>query len=183
MYLVGFLILLYQNKFIKFLLLIFFSICIPFLNGCGFQPLYGENKTQTLSILESKIDIEKIKGRNGQILRNALLEQFGSDRNTTKTITLKVVLDKSIVPLAFRSDKTVTRFNVKIHADYLLQDKISNKILTRGSSSSIASYSVVLSEFANLSASKDAEERALIDLSKNISRLVGVYLINHKSIN
>ena len=63
MYLVGFLILLYHNKFIKFLFIIIFSICIPFLNGCGFQPLYGENERQNLSILESKIDIEKIKGK------------------------------------------------------------------------------------------------------------------------
>ena len=174
---------LYQNKFFNFLFLSTFSISICFVNGCGFQPLYGEKGRQNLSILESEIYIEKINGRNGQILRNSLLEQFGSNKNAPKTISLKVVLTKSVVPLAFRSDKTVTRFNVIIQADYLLKDKKSDKTLTTGSSSSIASYSVVLSEFANLSASKDAEERALIELSKKISRLVGVYLINFENLN
>ena len=87
------------------------------------------------------------------------------------------------MPLAFRRDKTVTRFNVIINADYSLKQESKNLILTSGTLSSIASYSVVFSEFANLSASKDAEERATLDLGKKIARLIGVYLINFNEQN
>jgi len=172
--------LLYPNKINKCIL---FILVIFIFNNCGFEPLYVVKDGINLSVLESQIEIKNINGRTGQILRNSLLEKLGSEANRNKTISLDIVLNKSIVPLAFRRDKTVTRFNVIIDAEYTLKNLENGKVMTSGTSSSIASYSVVSSEFANLSAAKDAEERAVLDLSKNISRLIGFYLINLQDSN
>ena len=168
----------YQNNFLKFTIHFCFILGLLVIKNCGFQPLYAVKDGVSLSILESQIEIEDINGRVGQTLKNALLENFGSESNSNKSYLLEMKLNKSVVPLAFRRDKTVTRFNVIIDSEYTLKNINNGELLTSGTSSSIASYSVVFSEFANLSAAKDAEERAVIDLSKNISRIIGFYLIN-----
>ncbi|PPR77578.1 MAG: hypothetical protein CFH01_01470 [Alphaproteobacteria bacterium MarineAlpha2_Bin1] len=168
----------YLNNTHKFKIFFSLFLVVSLVSNCGFQPLYFVKDGVNLSSIESQIEVKNIDGRTGQILRNSLLEKFGSESSNTKTLSLKITLTKSVVPLAFRRDKTVTRFNVIIDADYILKNLSNGKILTDGTSSSIASYSVVFSEFANLSAARDAEERAVIDISKNISRIVGFYLIN-----
>ena len=173
----------YLNKIFHLLLYLFFILSPVYLSNCGFQPLYADKNNSSISILESEIYIEDIPGRTGQIFKNSLLEHFGSTANKNNELSLKVTLSKYIVPLAFRSDKTVTRFNVIINSEYILKQNSNNLILTSGTSRSIASYSVVFSEFANLSASKDAEERATLDLAKKIARLIGVSLLNYEKNN
>ena len=168
----------YPNKLNKVFIFPLIFISLFLISGCGFKPLYSEKNYNDLFLLESNIYINKIDGRVGQILRNSLLEQYGTANHSVKDFILDIKITKSIVPLAFRSDKTVTRFNVVITGQFVLKQTNSDSILTSGNANSIASYSVVLSEFANLSAAKDAEERAAIDLAKKISRFISVFLIN-----
>ncbi len=151
--------------------------------SCSFEPLYLQKNNVNISTLESHVDIKVSNNRIDQIFRNSLLEHFGSYINQQKLFFLDFNINKSVVPLAFRSDKTVTRFNVVIQCSYSLKKIENGELLTSGSLNSIASYSVVLSEYANLSAAKDAEERAVLDISKRVSRLIGVYFSNFNHQN
>jgi LPS-assembly lipoprotein len=60
-------------------------------------------------------------------------------------------------------------------ADYQLFDLGTGKLITRGNASSMASYSVVDSQFATLSAEDDAKKRASVDLGDQLELRLALY--------
>ena len=146
--------------------------------ACGFRPLYSEAGGANSKALAS-VSIAQINDRSGQKLRNFLLERMAPGTSGRKSLyTLKIKLQESKTIKNIRKDKSVTRANLSIAADFILTPKVGNRAVFKGTVLSTNSYNVLDSGFATLSAEKDARNRALRSLAEEIRLRVGIALQN-----
>ena len=152
------------------------------LTGCGFHPLYGERASSAVANSElAAVDIDLIRDREGQMLRNALLDRFQPRGAALKPLfKLSIVLTQQRVGLAIRPDETGSRANLIIMAKYSVQDLANSAVLFSGSSRAITGYNVLNSDFATTSSEADAVRRAVFDLSEQITTRVSVALAARK---
>ncbi len=151
--------------------------CAGLLAGCGFQPLYG-NRTQSDSTPAqfAQIDVHDIDGRPGQHLRNYLIDKLSArGGNYKKQYRLDIALSDRKDGLAIRKDEAVTRFNYRLLGNVRLTRISDQQILYESAFRVTAAYNVVSSEFATLSAERDAEERAAQDMSGEIITRLAIY--------
>ncbi len=139
------------------------------LTGCGFRPLYGKAGGSDVAAL-SAVQVDQIPDRIGQKLRNLLVERLSPKGQARRTIyTLKVKLTESRHDLAIRKDETATRANLVITANFQLVDsRRAQPGIFTGAATSINSYNVLKSDFATLSAERDARDRALRKIADEI---------------
>lgn len=144
-------------------------------SSCGFRPLYapsGNDKGSPNSFaLEtfSKINIAIIKDREGQFLRNKLIELM-QPAGSASTIEYKlgIALSESKASLAVRRSSNATRANLTVSAGYSLLKLDTGQTLIGGNIKSTSGYNIFESEFQTLSAEKSARERALIDVAHQL---------------
>lgn len=153
------------------------------LTACGFRPLYG-----TSSIPEgaanafAAVRIEPIRPTNdsdriGYLVSNALdeaLHKPGLEAEARHV--LKVSLADERRGLAIQDDASITRYNYRLSADWLLAAIGADTALATGHAETTASYNVVDSEYATLVARKDAEERAAREIAEQIKLKIAVAL-------
>lgn len=156
-------------------------ICIAavLLSSCGFRPLYkigGRSDEAALATIE----ISGIKDVIGQQLRNRLIKKFSPRGRSKQThYTLTVTVTESKAGLAIRKDETATRANLTISASFKLVALRGPRRRTfAGRTESINSYNVLTSNFATLSAERDARNRALITIAEEIRLRVASALLN-----
>ena len=134
------------------------------LTACGFHPLYATEGTDLAAPVAAQlagVRILALDGRVGQALRNDLLDRITPlGEPAAPDYTLFVDLKESKEGLAIQRDATVTRFNLTLTANYALLHPVTRVARTSGTVRATASYNVVQSEFANVIAERDAEDRA-----------------------
>jgi LPS-assembly lipoprotein len=148
------------------------------LAACGFEPLYGSRERGGPGSVEAlqQIAVGPIPDRIGQVLRNNLLDRLTPTGEPDRPrYRLAVALAVSKEGLAITKDESITRFNLRIIASFVLYDTANNAEVTRGVSRTIAAYNVVTSQFATLVAEKDAESRAARELSEDIRTRLAVH--------
>ena len=158
-------------------LLLIFSVLF-LVAGCGFQPLYG-SQTQNAKVTASleQTYVLPIEGRVGQIVRNQLLDKVSPKGLPARaTYQLSVKLHSQKQGLAIDKTDSTNRYNLTIFAKYRLLDSTGKKTIYSGSAQSIASFSIVDSDFANLAAEKNARKRSAIVVSEEIYRQLSVFL-------
>ena len=147
------------------------------LTACGFRPLYGPQGGYDASLAElASVRVLPIPDRIGQVLHNSLLDRLtpgGAPLNPRYRLGVSMVKQKE--GLAFEKDESVTRINLTLSATYQLTKIATGNIVTAGSARSVAAFSVVRSEFANISAEADAERRAARAVGEDIWIRLGVY--------
>lgn len=151
--------------------------CAGLLAGCGFQPLYG-NRAQSRSTPAqfALIEVNDIDGRPGHHLRNYLIDRLSArGGNYKKLYRLEISLSDQKDGLAIREDEAVTRFNYRLISAIRLTRIADGQILYESSLRATAAFNVVDSEFATLSAERDAETRAARDLSNEIITRMAIY--------
>lgn len=153
------------------------------LAGCGFHPLYGEKADRAVPREElAAVQIDLIRDREGQMLRNQLLDRFQPTGAAPKPLyRLSVGLSTRRVGLAIRPDETGSRADLVMVADYSVRDFATGAELFRGRSRSMAGYNVLDSEFATTSVEADAIRRAVLDLSEQITTRVSLVVAQHRS--
>ena len=155
----------------------FVLTCAGLLAGCGFQPLYG-NRSQASSTPAqfARIEVSDIDGRPGHHLRNHLIDRFSArGGNYKKQYRLDIALSDRKDGLAIRNDESVTRFNYRLLSNLRLVRIADQQILYETSLRTTVAFNVVDSEFATLSAERDAEERAARDLSEEMITRLAIY--------
>ena len=159
------------------------AITLLLLMGCGFQPLYGRPAgAPAVSDQLALIYVDPIENRAGQILRNHLLDRLTPlGAGTEARYRLSVDLRFAQESVALEKDDTVTRKNLTVTADYTLREVTERKTLARGSARTVAAYNVVQSDFATLSAERDAERRAVKELSEEITTRLAVFFTGQRA--
>jgi len=139
--------------------------------------MYGNrNAPGSVSNQLGGIDIGAIEGRVGQQLRNHLIDRFSARGATTADpYRLDIVLSENKTGLAIRQDEAVTRYNYRLTGTIRLVRVKDQQLLMEDSARSSVAFNVVQSEFATLSAERDAEARATRDLSAEIATRLAIF--------
>lgn len=153
--------------------------------GCGFHPLYGEpapapGQTQGKSDVGTRlgqVEIAVISDRIGQELRNRLVDRFYvGDRPVSPVWRLNVTLWASKGGVGIQKDATATRYKLVVTATYSLLDFKANKRVFETRSQSVVYYNVLTAQFASFASEQDAYERAVEDLSEQITSRVALFV-------
>lgn len=141
------------------------------LSGC-YQPLYGNKPIGSVApspqeAALNNVSIASIPERNGQKLRNFLIDRFYSYGRPQKTdfelVTRLTVVEEK---LGLQKDATTTRARLNITASYTLTDTRSHKVILTSTSHTFVSYSVLDQEYANLSERENAADRGLKEIAE-----------------
>lgn len=145
--------------------------------ACGFQPLYGGKGPNSVAARLEEVDIGMIPDRYGQQLRNLLIDRFYKDgRPGNPQYRLLTSLTASEQKLALQKDATAVRAQLVVNAPYQLVDTNTGRVVLSSSSRSFISYNVLEQQYAGLVTVENAYDRALLEISNDITTRVSMYL-------
>ncbi|HEX2593014.1 MAG TPA: LPS assembly lipoprotein LptE [Rhizomicrobium sp.] len=145
------------------------------LSACGFRPLYAHGSGGGSAVFTS-VYVEPIDAEPGYELRNSLIDLMdASNRRANMRYSLKVVLHDQLQGSALQNDASITRYNYRLTADYVLTDNNTNKPVTNGQAASLTAYNVVSSPYSTLIAQKDAQKRGAEEIAERIRLDLSVY--------
>lgn len=123
------------------------------------------------------VAIANIPERNGQKLRNLLIDRFyayGRPQKTTYTLSVRLTVAEE--KLGLQKDATTKRARLNVTANYTLSKTDTRAVLLDSASHTSVSYSILDQEYANLSARENAADRGLNELAELITTRVLVAL-------
>lgn len=155
------------------------TITLLSLTACGFHPVYGVNKYEATGIENrfSQIQISNIPDREGQFLRNQLIDNFyRSGRPSSPAYTLKISkISETQRDLDVTRDSDTTRAQLTLSTNIILEDKKTKQNLLERRIQSIASYNVLGSEFANRVSEDTTRENLLKDVARQVELQLSLY--------
>jgi LPS-assembly lipoprotein len=147
--------------------------------ACGFEPVYGVNRNMPVGIEETfeQISMENIPNREGQYLRNALIDRFYRHGRPASTRYSLVVspLSESLLELDVTRTADATRGQLRIETDMALRDQYSGQIVLRRHLQAIGSYNILASEFSTRVTEDNARMNALDDLARQVELQLSLY--------
>jgi len=148
--------------------------------GCGFRPLHGSGPGggDGGAAALSSVRITPIADRSGQELHNLLLDRMTPrGAPATPRYVLTVTLTERRREIALRSDETPTRVTLTMSAAFSLSP-VGEARTFQGAAVAVNGYNVLQSDFATLSAQRDARRRALAVLAEQITLRTAAALHN-----
>jgi LPS-assembly lipoprotein len=139
------------------------------LMACGFEPIYGTNKSA--SLIMSKIDVEVSNGRNAFELRDRLIERLGA-LDDTPTYLLKYKSNIESKNLTISKDNDVTRYTLQGETNFDLVDIASKKVIYTNTIVSNTAYSATAGTYPTAVAERDANVRLSRDMADKIVTLL-----------
>jgi len=144
------------------------------LTACGFEPVHGtkdaEHYAHKSPLAPIEVEVQN-KDRMGQLFRIALEDALHPDnRYPTPEYTLTTTLEEIKQPIIIERDARITRYNLILRATYSLQHIESAEFIAKNKRSQrISSYNVSDSDFATFVADREARERGIETLARNMS--------------
>ena len=168
-----------MNKLSLLPILICFTM-LP-LAGCGFQPMYGDYSASadkaTPNGQSSEISIDIIPDREGQILRNHLIDklyQNGYPNNPTAKLHIDK-LEETKTELDLTKSSEATRAQLRLKTNMVLTDISTGKVILNRSLQTISSYNILESEFATRVTEESARQSAINDIARQIELNLSLY--------
>ena len=171
------------NLFLKkyFLFNALTVISLFLLSACGFSPIYGDYKNataqNTVNRYFNEIDIAIIPNREGQYLRNALIDNLynnGTPTNTRYDLRFSPVKE-NIYDFDITVESEATRRQLRLSTTMQLIDKATKQVLLSRRLTALTSNNVLESEFSTLVTEQNARENALNDLARQTERQLALY--------
>ncbi len=154
-------------------------MCLICVAACGFRPLYGVNRETPVGAEArlAQVDIANIPDREGQYLRNALIDRFYHDGRPADARYSLVVqpVRESRINLDITKDADATRGQLRMDTSMILADRQTGETLVERSVRSITSYNILGSEFATRVTEDNARQNALDDLAAQIELQISLY--------
>lgn len=148
------------------------------LTGCGWAPIYAthNNANEGVATTLSQVYIENIPDREGQILRNHLIDRmhFSTSPQSITHYSLSVALNGYVTDLGILENATASRQEWHQSADFTLVDSTGHKLVTGKAISSVG-YSKLTAEYGALTAQRSAKERALKEIGEQIVNRISLY--------
>lgn len=139
---------------------------LPILAACGLQPIYAGGANGPVAQSFAAIDVPAIEGREGWLVRNALVDRLGqSGQKVQPRYRLDVLLDDDVEGLGLLTDDTIGRERRTLRARFQLIELDGGRILADATVGSDAGIDVVSSEYATIA----AEESALENLAREVA--------------
>ena len=155
------------------------------LSGCGFQSLYAtDHNSSDVSAELQKVRIESIPEREGQVLRNYMVDALGYKSSPqSKKYSLKTTLSQQRIQLGTKADRTVTREKVNYTANYNLYDLATGKQIIALTSRASLNYNLISEQFSIITARESSERKALKTLSESMLHRLSLYFKSHQNEN
>jgi hypothetical protein len=127
------------------------------------------------------VKIATIKDRDGQILRNYLVDILTpAGSPCCPKYVLEICLTDTITDIGVNRDETASRKNAKMTANLTLRDCKTQKIVYTHTTSAINSFAILSQNyFSDLTAEEYAKKEALRLLAEKISLLIFTYIETH----
>lgn len=136
------------------------------LPACGLRPIYAGGAQGAVAQGLASVEVAPIEGREGWLVRNALLDRLGQGgTDVASRYRLEILLDDQLEGLGLLTDDTIGRERRTLRARYQLVDLASGAIVIDATAGSDAGIDVVSSEYATIA----AEERALENLAQQVA--------------
>jgi LPS-assembly lipoprotein len=150
-----------------------------FLSGCGFTPMYGGGPTAQHEVQGklSNIRVENIPNREGQYLRNLLVDRFfaeGRQQNAAYSLRFTPIQEAKY-ELDVTKNANATRAELRQTTTLNLIDVKTGKTLLTRSLLASTSYNVLSSQFTTRVSEDDARLNALRDLARQAEQQIVLY--------
>lgn len=143
------------------------SLCLC-LAACGFEPMYGSHSrgAETIAREGQNIDIANIPDRDGQYLRNLLIDRlYTQGRPADAAYELRIgPLEKNIINLGIRKDASATRAQLSIVAPMALIDKASGKPVLQRTLRAFGAYNILENQLSTLTSQQDVVDSVLREI-------------------
>ena len=151
------------------------------LTACGFSPMYGNNASTNNASIKSNLDqitIAIIPNREGQFLRNLLIDRFyNNGYPATPLYDLKVsTIRENVVDFDITIDSDATRRQLTLTTKMALIDAQSKQSVLTRDISAITSYNVLESEYSTIVTEQSAREAALNEIARQIELQIALHL-------
>lgn len=153
------------------------------LSACGFTPVYynhgtGSTHQSGASNGLNQIDIAIIPDREGQFLRNALIDRFyRNGYPTAPRYNLRATpINEKITDFDITVDSEATRQQLVLSTNITLIDLKTNRAVLTRTLTATTSNNVLESEFSTIVTEQSAREAALNDLARQIERQLAIFL-------
>ena len=144
--------------------------------ACGFEPLYGNGPGQVRPAAFAQIEISSIAERNGQYLRQEIIDRLQPHGASAKPLyVLAVGTVEAKGDQTISKDATVTRSFIRQTANYTLTDKRTGKTLIARQLISSNSYNNLFSEFGTIVTEEDARQRSLHEIAERLTQQLSAY--------
>lgn len=160
--------------------IIFAMVLTGFLSACGFTPMYGSASTASKHQVQSTLNniaISNIPNREGQYLRNQLVDRFygsGVPQSPLYDLTVSPVRENKL-DLDTTKNANATRAELTMNTSFILKDKNSGAVLMSRDLVSITSYNILSSQFTTRVSEDNARLNALADLARQIEQQIVLY--------
>lgn len=148
------------------------------LAGCGFTPMYGKTDSgpKVVSGFQG-IEVENIPNREGQYLRNQLIDRLYTDgKPQNAPYSLRITnLKREIVNFGIRKDATATRGEMQITAHLELVDRSTGATVLSRDMRSVGAYNLLDNQYATLISRDSLTGHVLSEMSDNIITELGLY--------
>ena len=143
-------------------------------SGCGFEPLHT---TGTPLMPAASIEIANIPDRDGQYLRNRLIDRLNTNgRPTNAPYQLKFSpLSKTIINLGIEKTAAATRAQMQLGTQMQLVEKNTGKVLLQRSLRAIGSYNLLDNQLATLTSQQNTTENLLREISDDAVTELSLY--------
>ncbi|MGQ0526590.1 MAG: LPS assembly lipoprotein LptE [Alphaproteobacteria bacterium] len=148
------------------------------LAACGFEPVYGVHRGMPVGGEEKlgQVDIGNIPDREGQYLRNALIDRFYRDSRPADPqyfLAMEPVYE-NLTDLDITKTADATRGQLRLDTTITLTDRNSTVLLTRPLRAT-TSYNKLASEFSTRVAEENARTNALDEIARQIEMQLTLY--------
>lgn len=142
--------------------------------ACGFSPVYG---TKSVSQSFSNIDVAIIPNREGQMLRNHLIDVlYGSGYPARPDYQLIISpIKENIFEIGIDRDDEASRAQLRLSANMKLRDLNDNKVVLNRTVRTTTGYNILVGQFTTYITENDAREQSLKALSDNIVTQLELY--------
>lgn len=151
--------------------------------SCGFHPVYGTHGAESgspVAIDLNNIALDNIPDRDGQMLRNNLVDRmYGGNRPEKPAYTLKVKIRNTEQDLGILANATATRELLDMYGDYSLTD-VQGKEILKGTAHSVASFDKLDQMYGTVAARENAHERTLHEIGEQIVNRLSLYFSERK---
>jgi LPS-assembly lipoprotein len=145
------------------------------LAGCTLRPLYAGGGSGRVAQALHGVEVAPIPGRDGWLVRTALIDRLDGSAGDAIRYRLVVTLDDDITGFGIRSDNAVTRERRTLRARYRLVDAGRGTVLIDATAGSDAGIDVVSSEYATVAAEQTALERLAVEIADQIVSRIALY--------
>ncbi len=147
------------------------------LAGCGFKPIYAISEDGAAP-LNQRIALGAVSAPEEiqPMIVGALTDRMAIENGETADYELNINVKESAERLAVQIDATVTRYNYRLTAGYVLLN-LRNGKKTKGGAKAVTSYNIVSSQYSTLFAERTAREKAARTLAEEIERDLLLHLL------